>query len=191
MNLVAFGPDAFSTFHFDVQTAHNLLENVSAAFHLSTTDLQVTSNYTSHSGVNHVYLQQIFQGKKILNAVANLNILSQQVISMGSSLIDGNTLYYWQKRRWNPMTPQKALEIFLSKIDIYLGTANNIHVLELGPNLYSLENLAFVPSGRIEAELAWIRSESFGLRPCWNLNIDLDTDWYLHSLLMFKVSSGN
>ncbi|WBM74496.1 T9SS-dependent M36 family metallopeptidase [Saprospira grandis] len=167
---------------------------------LKASDLSEWRVYDRHqskqTGVEHIYIRQMYQGVEVQNAVINLNIKNGQLISLGNRF-EAN-LAQRVLAASAQITPATAIQKAADAL--YLPPLQNLRELEnSGPNSYlfspagiSLENiplkLCYQPGPEGEIRLAWDLSiYQRNKQHWWSLRIDAQNgkilaqeDWIKH-----------
>lgn len=126
-----------------------------------------SQHQSSTSGVNHIYIQQTYQGIKLSNGLANFAIKDGKVVSMGNRLIQNI------KDKTNLQTPsispQKAIKLAAKA----LGLANPaaLKVMEvISPHhiIFSKSQLSLEP---IPVQLSYFATSPERLHLVWDLSI--------------------
>ncbi|MFN2262084.1 MAG: T9SS-dependent M36 family metallopeptidase [Psychroflexus sp.] len=170
------------------QTVEDYLENNSREYKLSQddiTDLYIDSRHFSKStNVEHVYVQQRFEGKAIYNAISSFALKEAKVVY--ASLNFENDLENRIQTKNHSLSAIEALQNAASKLNLNdLQQPNIIEEINNNRFLISESNIASEP---ISAELVFQNTEDDQLRVAWDLSIRLKDGSHWWSL---RIDANN
>jgi len=190
-----FGPEVANKFlKFDhLVTLREDLDNESdwlAAFLLSNFDLavdrdyQITDSYTSQSNqVKHVYLRQIVNGIPVANAVMNINVLHNTIVSLGSSFVqtgeEAKLVSLSKIERPVSSNPILSPTDAFSKFAESIGVEVKEHDLSMRASLIDSSFLVTNTgiSSDVPTALNYIQSNG-ELILTWALEVDINSNWF-------------
>lgn len=148
----------------------------SADFGLISADLDlnnivVTDQYTSGSGVTHIYLSQMLNNLDIANAVMNINVADDgSIVSAGGSFLPLSSTPIIGTEPLIPAT--SAYANFAAAYELPLEEVPTILVSEDTPNQQTVISAAGLAQRDVVAELQYVPTES-GLELSWSMDVGL------------------
>jgi len=149
--------------------ARQHLQKVSAALHLSESDLQeaiVKDEFTSR-GMTHVHLGQMVNGTEVWNSDMNFAIMNGQVVSMTGSFISGIQEKVTTRSRSisaEQAISAAALHVSLDLTEVLLYREEN----SKGEFVYNEAGISYSP---ITVKSYYLRTSKEELKLVWNVNI--------------------
>ncbi|WP_127846728.1 T9SS-dependent M36 family metallopeptidase [Psychroflexus aestuariivivens] len=155
------------------QIVNDYLENNIRTYNLSledVSDLQIDSQHFSEStNVEHVYMQQRFEGKAIYNAISSFALKDAEVVY--ASLNFENDLENRIQTKNYSISAIEALQNLTSELNLIdLQQPNILEEINSNEFLISESNIASEP---IKAELVFQQTENDQLRLAWDMSIRL------------------
>ncbi|TPX40516.1 hypothetical protein SeMB42_g05963 [Synchytrium endobioticum] len=164
----------------------------------------VSSSHTAHhTGVTHVYLQQVVDGLEVVNAVANVNVDGHgRIISFGSSFYSKNgargklglLVLNTQSQPSSSRAPSvsslvvnhqinaasKAVEAFARYLEVDLNHVTESPIIatsstEPPRHIVKAPELAV---SDIPAQVKYIQTEAGELQLVWDLQVEMIDNWY-------------
>ncbi|MCX7551577.1 T9SS-dependent M36 family metallopeptidase [Xanthomarina sp. F2636L] len=174
VGMLLFGFVGFAQHNLTNSEYNNVIKNYlnlnQAKYHLTANDIQdlyVNNEYFSKSTkINHVYINQRFQGIEIYNAISSVAIKDDAVFYYANSLISNIS------EKINTITPQinaqRAIENAVSQLN--LGTIQGLELLSEKDKVY-LYNTGGVSQVNIPVKLVYTLTEQGELKLSWDLSI--------------------
>lgn len=153
------------------QIIQQFLENNKQQYSLTDLDIQewrVTNEvYSERSGLTHVYIQQMYQGIPIYNAVANISIKDGNVIHHGMSFVKDIAL------KANPNNPNITPESAIQRVALQmnLGSTGTVTLIETKSPIHFIYNQGGISDRNIPVELMYQFTENESLRLSWKLSV--------------------
>ncbi|OIQ23261.1 T9SS-dependent M36 family metallopeptidase [Lacinutrix sp. MedPE-SW] len=139
-------------------------------------DIQISDAYYSDkTKINHVYLNQAYQGIKIHNAISSTAIKDNRVFYYANAFISNLAS---KINTTNPLlNPEAAISSVVSQFN--LGTITSLELISTGHNKYIYTN-GGISKADIPVELVYQKTEEGNLNLAWDLSIKTNNgkNWY-------------
>ena len=188
---VNVGPRAGAQTDDAADVAVDHLQDNAAAFGLTATDVSdvrvVDAVVSSHTGVTHVYIQQLHRGIPVTNGIVNVNVAGDgTVLSAGNRFVAGLSVATAGQESAPAAlrTPVQATAAAARHVN--LATTERLVVVdqEPGPNRETTVSDGGISEEAIPAELVWLPLDSGDVRLAWTVEIE-QTDgqhWWVISV---------
>lgn len=147
-------------------------------------DYEVTDSYASHNSVVHVHMRQLVNGIPIANALMNVNILYNSILSIGSSFVQTDEVSQFillaktgnDVKTQATLSPTEALLFFTEYIGVELDIQDLTLQASLVDSSFTISNPGFANKD-IPATLKYIHSNG-KLVLAWNLEVQMHNNWF-------------
>lgn len=147
-------------------------------------DYEITDTFSSHNSIVHVHLRQLINNIPVVNAVMNVNILRNSILSIGSSFVQNGEDSHFVMLAKTDLEEQAVTEPVMSPIDAlhafaqHIGIAIDLQDLSMQASLVdSSVAITGLTASNIPASLKYIHSDG-KLILVWDLEVELENNWF-------------